>query len=215
MRSVRWIVATIVSLMGWLPGQSSWAQQADPAINQTASQAANQATNQAAMQATTQAATQVAIQATAQAGVQSGLLPPAQGSPQAPSQNTSPLASSGQSTDDGASAERASPLATSAPVGPRTTGSGAPDCAADTTAALGTVVSPSQLDTYRGGSETFNDMQVNGTLENTRATNVYTGNNSVTDGSFSNASGLPTVIQNSGANVLIQNATILNVQFKQ
>ena len=206
MRSVRWIVATLVSLMGWLPGQSSWGQQTDPPITQTASQAANQA----AIQATTQAATQVAIQATAQAGVQTGLALPAQGSTQAASQNTSPSALSGKSNDD-----RASPLATSAPVGPGTSGSGAPDTAGDTTAALGTMVSPSQLDTYRGGSETFNDMQVNGTLENTRATNVYTGNNSVTDGSFSNASGLPTVIQNSGANVLIQNATILNVQFKQ
>jgi hypothetical protein len=35
----------------------------------------------------------------------------------------------------------------------------------------------------------------------------------IAGGSFSNASGLPTVIQNTGANVLIQNATIVNVRF--
>jgi hypothetical protein len=43
---------------------------------------------------------------------------------------------------------------------------------------------------------------------------VLTGNNTITEGSFSNASGLPMVIQNTGANVLIQNATIVNIQFK-
>ena len=46
------------------------------------------------------------------------------------------------------------------------------------------------------------------------AVNVATGANIVTEGAFSNASGLPMVIQNSGANVLIQNATIINVQIK-
>jgi len=36
----------------------------------------------------------------------------------------------------------------------------------------------------------------------------------VGQGSFINASGIPTVIQNSGANVLIQNATIINIQYQ-
>ena len=41
-----------------------------------------------------------------------------------------------------------------------------------------------------------------------------TGSNAINEGSFANASGLSTVVQNTGANVLIQNATILNIQFK-
>jgi hypothetical protein len=33
-------------------------------------------------------------------------------------------------------------------------------------------------------------------------------------GSFANMSGIPIVVQNSGANVLIQNATVINLQLK-
>jgi hypothetical protein len=81
---------------------------------------------------------------------------------------------------------------------------------------IGLALSATALDGLRGGSElVFNDMQLNGTVADTRATQVITGNNTITEGSFANASGLPTVIQNSGANVLIQNATIVNVQFRQ
>jgi hypothetical protein len=81
---------------------------------------------------------------------------------------------------------------------------------------IGVALSATALDDLRGGSElVLNDMQLNGTVANTRATQVITGNNSISEGSFANASGLPTVIQNSGANVLIQNATIVNVQFHQ
>jgi hypothetical protein len=72
-----------------------------------------------------------------------------------------------------------------------------------------------RLAELRGGTETpWSDMKLNGTVGNNAATNVVTGANVITDGAFSNASGLPMVIQNSGANVLIQNATIVNVQFK-
>jgi hypothetical protein len=81
---------------------------------------------------------------------------------------------------------------------------------------IGIALSATALDDLRGGSElVLNDMQLNGTVANTRAVQVVTGNNSISEGSFANASGLPTVIQNSGANVLIQNATIVNVQFRQ
>jgi hypothetical protein len=38
--------------------------------------------------------------------------------------------------------------------------------------------------------------------------------NVISDGAFSGSVGLPMVIQNSGNNVLIQNATIVNVQLK-
>jgi hypothetical protein len=51
-------------------------------------------------------------------------------------------------------------------------------------------------------------------VANNSATNVVTGSNVIDAGSFANMSGIPVVIQNSGANVLIQNATIINLQFK-
>lgn len=72
-----------------------------------------------------------------------------------------------------------------------------------------------QLARLRGGTDTpWSDMRLNGTVGNNTATNVVTGSNIISEGAFSNASGLPMVIQNSGANVLIQNATIVNVQFQ-
>ena len=40
------------------------------------------------------------------------------------------------------------------------------------------------------------------------------GYNTIADGAFTGAVGVPMVIQNSGNNVLIQNATIINVQFQ-
>jgi hypothetical protein len=72
-----------------------------------------------------------------------------------------------------------------------------------------------RLEQMRGGSDApWSDMKLSGTVANNSAVNVVTGSNIVTDSAFSNASGLPMVIQNSGANVLIQNATIVNVQIK-
>ncbi|TWI62603.1 hypothetical protein IP91_04124 [Pseudoduganella lurida] len=76
-------------------------------------------------------------------------------------------------------------------------------------------IADERLAELRGGTDTpWSDMKLNGTVGGNAATNVVTGANIITDGAFSNASGLPMVIQNSGANVLIQNATIVNVQFK-
>lgn len=76
-------------------------------------------------------------------------------------------------------------------------------------------VATDKLEGIRGGAEVVvNDMRLHGTVADNAAINVLSGGNSIADGSFSNASGLPTVIQNTGSNVLIQNATILNVQFK-
>ena len=65
---------------------------------------------------------------------------------------------------------------------------------------------------YRGGAQVHNDMVLAGTTADNTARNVSTGSNAIDGGSFQNMSGLPVVIQNSGANVLIQNAVILNVQ---
>ena len=55
-------------------------------------------------------------------------------------------------------------------------------------------------------------MNLSGTTANNSATDVLTGTNTISAGAFANMSGLPVVIQNSGANVLIQNAVILNLQ---
>ncbi len=57
-------------------------------------------------------------------------------------------------------------------------------------------------------------MSLSGTVANNTAVNVISGMNTISNGSFSNAAGLPVAIQNSGANVLIQNATIINVQLQ-
>ena len=71
-----------------------------------------------------------------------------------------------------------------------------------------------QISPMRRKSRTIANAPPSNPAASNSAVNVVTGANIVTEGSFSNASGLPMVIQNSGANVLIQNATIINVQFK-
>ena len=66
----------------------------------------------------------------------------------------------------------------------------------------------------RGGTDVFNDMQLKGVVADNRAVNVTTGNNAITDGAFAASAGVPMVVQNSGNNVLIQNATIISIQVK-
>ena len=72
-----------------------------------------------------------------------------------------------------------------------------------------------QLDHERGRADTVvNDTKLNGDVARNSAVNVNTGSNTIDAGSFANMSGIPVVIQNSGANVLIQNATVINLQFQ-
>jgi hypothetical protein len=87
--------------------------------------------------------------------------------------------------------------------------------AEESSSSLGTPVSPDTLAALRGGDEEIvhNTIHVNGDVTDNSATNVVTGANSIQDGSFANASGVLSVVQNTGANVLIQTATIVNVQF--
>lgn len=74
-------------------------------------------------------------------------------------------------------------------------------------------VAMATLEEHRGGSEfVHNDMTLAGTTSGNTAINVATGTNTISAGAFSSMSGLPVVIQNSGANVLIQNALILHLQ---
>lgn len=81
--------------------------------------------------------------------------------------------------------------------------------------ALGEPLSDVQLQAYRGGFDTVhNDLRLQGTVTENSAVNVLSGNNAIADSAFANASGLPMVIQNSGSNVSIQNATVVNVQLQ-
>jgi hypothetical protein len=87
----------------------------------------------------------------------------------------------------------------------------------DESATLGKPVSTETLAEQRGGDDEFvhNTIRVDGTVTDNSATNVVTGANSIADGSFANSSGIMSVVQNTGANVLIQSATIVNVQFAE
>lgn len=80
---------------------------------------------------------------------------------------------------------------------------------------LGPAVSTEQLDTLRGADQDIveNVITVTGEVTDNAAINVVTGANTIREGSFADASGLTTVVQNTGANVLIQSATIVNIQF--
>lgn len=75
-------------------------------------------------------------------------------------------------------------------------------------------VEAKQLNVRRGGTDVVNEMMLKGVVANNRASNLTTGSNAITEGSFSGVVGLPVVVQNSGNGVLIQNATIINLQLK-
>lgn len=88
-----------------------------------------------------------------------------------------------------------------------------------TIAGFGKVVDADDLSQQRGGSDLGNAVPVggilaHGTVSDNRAIDVVTGANTIRDGAFTNASGIPVVIQNTGANVLIQSATVVNVQLR-
>lgn len=75
------------------------------------------------------------------------------------------------------------------------------------------VAADALLDDARGGAElNLYDIKSDGVVTNNQAANLTTGSNWVTEGSFAGAAGFATVVQNSGNNVLIQNATIINLQ---
>ncbi|CAG4902526.1 hypothetical protein [Paraburkholderia gardini] len=91
--------------------------------------------------------------------------------------------------------------------------SAAPASASVLSDSFGVAMTAGQLDEHRGGDALIGQNYLTGSLTNTSAYKVETGSNSISEGSFASSSGLPTVIQNTGANVLIQNATVLNVRF--
>ncbi len=97
--------------------------------------------------------------------------------------------------------------------------SSAPETADASAPSFGAAIAPEGLDEQRGGTDLGSPVPLTGILasgnvSDNRAINVVTGSNSIRDGAFANASGIPVVIQNTGANVLIQSATIVNVQLR-
>lgn len=94
-----------------------------------------------------------------------------------------------------------------APVAPVTVATAVPG--------MGRPVDTRVLDGYRGGTGlVVNDMRLRGVVADNTAIDVTTGSNMIRDGAFAHMNGIPTVVQNTGANVLIQSATIVNVQFQ-
>lgn len=91
---------------------------------------------------------------------------------------------------------------------------GAQDATPAAPVSLGAPLGGERLGALRGGTGTapLTEMRLSGTTSSNTAIAVQTGNNMIADGAFAHMSGLPLVIQNTGANVLIQNAVILNVQ---
>jgi len=80
---------------------------------------------------------------------------------------------------------------------------------------LGPVVSTSTLEHSSGGTNVSNIQNLNGVVTGNSATQVDTGSNSVSSSAFSGSTGVSTIVQNTGNNVLIQSGVIVNVQFKQ
>ncbi len=79
---------------------------------------------------------------------------------------------------------------------------------------IGQSVDSALLAKSSGGTEVTENMTLTGTVSNNTSDHLVTGSNVIDSGSFNGAMGLPMVIQNTGNGVLIQNATILNVQFQ-
>jgi hypothetical protein len=78
---------------------------------------------------------------------------------------------------------------------------------------FGTTVSEDVMAAQRGKA-VLTIMDLDGTVQDNAALNNVTGHNIIRNGSFVNSSGITTTIQNSGNNVLIQNATILQLDLR-
>jgi hypothetical protein len=109
-------------------------------------------------------------------------------------------------------------LGTGCPYALRATPPGSPPNAAthsgSVIAGFGPSVAPAALAALSGGSNVTQNISINGNVSNISTENVSTGMNWIGGGAFGNAAGLPMVIQNSGNSVLIQNATVVNVQLQ-
>ncbi|MDN5940513.1 MAG: hypothetical protein L0H94_01410 [Nitrospira sp.] len=82
----------------------------------------------------------------------------------------------------------------------------------------GDPVPSDQLDTQRGGMETdpftINANILNANLFDNVAIDNVTGNNTITGNAFAGMSGLATIFQNTGNNVIMQQGTTLHLTVK-
>ena len=79
---------------------------------------------------------------------------------------------------------------------------------------LGQAVDGTTLSNSSGGTSVAQNTTLTGTLSNDSANHIASGDNVIAGNALAGEAGIPVVIQNSGSNVLIQNATVLNVEFK-
>jgi hypothetical protein len=80
---------------------------------------------------------------------------------------------------------------------------------------LGSALGDTRLAGQRGGQGVqLSDIKARSVVSENTAHHLTTGNNTITESAFGQASGMPMVIQNSGNNVSIQNSTILNLQLR-
>ena len=84
-----------------------------------------------------------------------------------------------------------------------------------------TPLSADQLADASGRQGVSMQLQVNNNQQNANVSdnllsgNVFTGNNSISDNAFGNMSGVATVIQNTGNQVVIQDSTQINILLNQ
>ncbi|MGX5731288.1 hypothetical protein ACWKWK_12220 [Pseudoxanthomonas beigongshangi] len=81
---------------------------------------------------------------------------------------------------------------------------------------IGAPVDVARLAGMRGGEDDHGSaviIDVDGTVDGNTADRIISGGNTISQGAFDNANGINTVIQNTGTNVLIQNAMVVTVNF--
>lgn len=81
---------------------------------------------------------------------------------------------------------------------------------------LGAPLAQEALEGQRGGESRyeFNFQETTATMEKTVAVGTTNGANTISGGAFGGASGFPVAVQNSGNNVIVQNAFIINLDVK-
>ena len=79
---------------------------------------------------------------------------------------------------------------------------------------FGAAVSTGTLERYSGGGLVQNNQSLTGNVSGNTASDLTTGSNTFGGNSLSGSTGLPTIVQNTGNNVLIQTGVIVNVQLK-
>ena len=81
---------------------------------------------------------------------------------------------------------------------------------------FGAPVSPAALDEHRGGESHFelNLQETQATMFNTVAIDTHNGSNAIDGGAFAGATGFPLAVQNTGNNVIVQNAFIINLDVR-